>query len=141
MEGQSEVRCDQNTCLIEDRVISYVNEVKPGWIARNYSEFWGRTLKDGMKLRLGTLNPSHSVCILSTDYHILTIICLQSFIYMFTDLLSSWCLIDREYKFLFYRFFYKTDADFLVSFQFLCRRQNILYYMRRFTSILQARNF
>lgn len=32
-----------------------------GWRARNYSDFQGRTLKEGVQLRLGTLNPSGSV--------------------------------------------------------------------------------
>ncbi|EJW77039.1 papain family cysteine protease containing protein, partial [Wuchereria bancrofti] len=31
------------------------------WTARNYSEFWGRTLKDGIRHRLGTLFPEQSV--------------------------------------------------------------------------------
>ncbi|VDM99317.1 unnamed protein product, partial [Thelazia callipaeda] len=31
------------------------------WTARNYSKFWGRTLKDGLRYRLGTLLPEESV--------------------------------------------------------------------------------
>uniref|UniRef100_A0A9J2PZU5 SMB domain-containing protein n=1 Tax=Ascaris lumbricoides TaxID=6252 RepID=A0A9J2PZU5_ASCLU len=31
------------------------------WSARNYSNFWGRTLEDGMRYRLGTLFPDKSV--------------------------------------------------------------------------------
>lgn len=29
-----------------------------GWIASNYSEFWGRTYQDGLSLRLGTNEPT-----------------------------------------------------------------------------------
>lgn len=38
-----------------------LQEFTLGWQAGNYSEFWGRTLRDGVELRLGTLNPSQSV--------------------------------------------------------------------------------
>ncbi|VDK73440.1 unnamed protein product [Litomosoides sigmodontis] len=31
------------------------------WTARNYSQFWGRTLEDGIRHRLGTLFPERSV--------------------------------------------------------------------------------
>lgn len=34
------------------------------WRARNYSEFWGKKLSEGVQLRLGTLNPSNSVSVL-----------------------------------------------------------------------------
>lgn len=40
-----------------------------GWQAGNYSEFWERTLKDGVQLRLGTLNPSQSVSIFKVLLH------------------------------------------------------------------------
>ncbi|XP_076766846.1 putative peptidase C1-like protein F26E4.3 [Xylocopa sonorina] len=58
--------CEQNRCLQESRLIDEINYSKNrfrylSWTARNYSEFWGRTLKEGVQLRLGTLNPSQSV--------------------------------------------------------------------------------
>lgn len=31
------------------------------WTARNYTKFWGKTLEDGIKFRLGTLFPEQSV--------------------------------------------------------------------------------
>lgn len=37
------------------------------WRARNYSEFWGKKLSEGVQLRLGTLNPSNSV----SEYNII----------------------------------------------------------------------
>ncbi|XP_017893645.1 tubulointerstitial nephritis antigen-like isoform X2 [Ceratina calcarata] len=64
----AEVLCEQNRCLQEPDLINEINSnswsssLGPlGWRARNYSEFWGRTLKEGVQLRLGTLNPSRSV--------------------------------------------------------------------------------
>ncbi|XP_071568345.1 uncharacterized peptidase C1-like protein F26E4.3 isoform X3 [Temnothorax nylanderi] len=60
---RAEVLCEENRCLIEPELMEEVNlqEFNLGWRAGNYSEFWGRTLRDGVELRLGTLNPSQSV--------------------------------------------------------------------------------
>ncbi|XP_076297531.1 putative peptidase C1-like protein F26E4.3 [Lasioglossum baleicum] len=60
---RAEVVCEQNRCLQERDLIEEINleSRSLGWRARNYSEFSGRTLSDGVKLRLGTLNPSRSV--------------------------------------------------------------------------------
>ncbi|XP_029159391.1 uncharacterized peptidase C1-like protein F26E4.3 isoform X1 [Nylanderia fulva] len=60
---RAEVLCEENRCLIDPELIEEINlqEQTLGWQASNYSEFWGRTLKDGVQLRLGTLNPSQSV--------------------------------------------------------------------------------
>lgn len=57
---RAEVVCEQNRCLQERDLIEEINLDSPmlGWRARNYSEFSGRTLNEGVKLRLGTLNPS-----------------------------------------------------------------------------------
>ncbi|XP_033327106.2 putative peptidase C1-like protein F26E4.3 isoform X1 [Megalopta genalis] len=61
--SRAEVVCEQNRCLQERDLIEMINYETPvlGWRARNYSEFAGRTLREGMQLRLGTLNPSQSV--------------------------------------------------------------------------------
>lgn len=32
-----------------------------GWTPKNYSEFWGRKYKEGLDLRLGTIEPSYRV--------------------------------------------------------------------------------
>ncbi|XP_076655860.1 putative peptidase C1-like protein F26E4.3 [Halictus rubicundus] len=63
MGERAEVVCEQNRCLQERDLIEEINLESPilGWRARNYSEFSGRTLTEGIKLRLGTLNPSRSV--------------------------------------------------------------------------------
>lgn len=62
---RAEVLCEENRCLIEPELMEEVNlqEQTLGWQVGNYSEFWGRTLQDGVELRLGTLNPSRSVSI------------------------------------------------------------------------------
>ena len=59
----AKVLCEQNRCLQEPELIEEINMLSPilGWTARNYSDFQGRTLKEGVQLRLGTLNPSRSV--------------------------------------------------------------------------------
>ncbi|KAJ8947883.1 hypothetical protein NQ318_010029 [Aromia moschata] len=54
--------CTKDVCLIDPEIINTVNDdVTRGWTASNYSEFWGRTLDDGVKLRLGTLQPQRIV--------------------------------------------------------------------------------
>lgn len=60
---RAEVLCEENRCLIEPDIIDEINVqgFNTEWQAGNYSEFWGRTLQEGMKLRLGTINPSQSV--------------------------------------------------------------------------------
>ncbi|XP_076239499.1 putative peptidase C1-like protein F26E4.3 isoform X2 [Calliopsis andreniformis] len=63
LNGRAEVLCEQNRCLQESELIDEINLLSStlGWRARNYSEFHGRTLREGVKLLLGTLNPSQSV--------------------------------------------------------------------------------
>lgn len=58
--------CEQNRCLVDAQLIGDVNFESPllGWRAENHTEFWGRTLDEGIQLRLGTLNPARSVSII-----------------------------------------------------------------------------
>lgn len=58
-----EMLCESKACLLEERIIDTVNEMSDrfGWTARNYSRFWGRGLDEGIKLRLGTLQPHRFV--------------------------------------------------------------------------------
>ncbi|XP_012253666.1 uncharacterized peptidase C1-like protein F26E4.3 [Athalia rosae] len=60
---RAEMLCETNRCLIEPDVIESVNlpSSRLGWRAGNYSDFYGRTLAEGVLLKLGTLNPSNSV--------------------------------------------------------------------------------
>lgn len=60
---RAEVLCEDNRCLVEPELIDEVNLQSNylGWRAENVSEFWGRSLEDGVLLRLGTLNPSKYV--------------------------------------------------------------------------------
>lgn len=57
------MECTVHECLINQDIIKMVNadEHVLGWRATNYSEFWGRTLQDGVDLRLGTKHPKKSV--------------------------------------------------------------------------------
>ncbi|XP_027794071.2 tubulointerstitial nephritis antigen [Marmota flaviventris] len=51
-------KCSQHTCLVRPELIEHVNQGDYGWTAQNYSQFWGMTLEEGFKFRLGTLPPS-----------------------------------------------------------------------------------
>ena len=61
-----EVRCESKTCLIDERTIEELdNGFNAGlytWKAsRNYSDFWGRSLSEGFKKKLGTIRPERTV--------------------------------------------------------------------------------
>ncbi|KAF5908603.1 tubulointerstitial nephritis antigen-like [Clarias magur] len=53
--------CEQHVCLIEKSMIDAVNRGNYGWKAANYSQFWGMSLDEGLRYRLGTRRPSHSI--------------------------------------------------------------------------------
>lgn len=57
--GGQLIDCESDTCLSEENVVNFVNleAANLGWKATNYSEFWGRKLKDGLIYRLGTFEP------------------------------------------------------------------------------------
>ncbi|KAF2893995.1 hypothetical protein ILUMI_12178 [Ignelater luminosus] len=63
MGNDLKMLCETNACLMEENIISTVNDMSEhyGWTASNYSEFWGRHLDEGIKLRLGTLQPHRFV--------------------------------------------------------------------------------
>ncbi|XP_045625738.1 uncharacterized peptidase C1-like protein F26E4.3 [Procambarus clarkii] len=56
---RGEVSCEQDECMVEKKVIAKVNQGlrQYGWIAGNYSKFWGRKTREGLTLRTGTFNP------------------------------------------------------------------------------------
>lgn len=54
-------KCDGTTCLIQDDLLEKVQHGRYSWSARNYSSFWGRSLDEGIRFRLGTLFPEQSV--------------------------------------------------------------------------------
>ncbi|KAL1501190.1 hypothetical protein ABEB36_006567 [Hypothenemus hampei] len=56
-----EMLCDTHVCLIENEIVDGVNAQGHGWIATNYSKFWGETLERGLQYRLGTLQPQKDV--------------------------------------------------------------------------------
>lgn len=51
-------KCSQHSCLVRPELIEHINQGDYGWAAENYTQFWGMTLEDGFRLRLGTLPPS-----------------------------------------------------------------------------------
>ncbi|KAK4885881.1 hypothetical protein RN001_002152 [Aquatica leii] len=63
MGSKVEMLCENNPCIVEENIINAINERQDhhSWSASNYSEFWGRRLDEGIKLRLGTLQPHRFV--------------------------------------------------------------------------------
>ncbi|CAL8371254.1 unnamed protein product [Boreogadus saida] len=53
--------CEQNACLIENDMIQSVNRGDYGWKATNYTHFYGMSLEDGIRYRLGTQRPSRTI--------------------------------------------------------------------------------
>ncbi|XP_022123584.2 tubulointerstitial nephritis antigen-like [Pieris rapae] len=47
-------KCDSDVCLISDDVVFGVNQPGMTWRASNYSQFFGKKLKDGLIYKLGT---------------------------------------------------------------------------------------
>ncbi|KAJ0171568.1 hypothetical protein K1T71_013118 [Dendrolimus kikuchii] len=54
-ESTSNWQCEQKTCLMDEEIIENVNSRRLSWRAANYSEFYGKTLEDGLTYKLGTL--------------------------------------------------------------------------------------
>lgn len=53
--------CENHACLIEADMINAINRGNYGWRAGNYSQFWGMSLDEGIRYRLGTNKPSRTV--------------------------------------------------------------------------------
>lgn len=53
MANQTEMLCEQHTCMMEPELINDINQHSDnyGWTATNYSDFWGRRLEEGITLR------------------------------------------------------------------------------------------
>ncbi|KAG8291692.1 Tubulointerstitial nephritis antigen-like [Homalodisca vitripennis] len=52
-----EMVCSQNKCLVDPELLTSINQDRfAGYKVANYTEFWGRTLNEGMARRLGTLH-------------------------------------------------------------------------------------
>lgn len=58
---QSNWKCSNEVCLVRPDLIHHINSGDYGWKADNYTQFWGMTLEEGFRKRLGTLPPSHSL--------------------------------------------------------------------------------
>ncbi|NXX76904.1 TINAG protein, partial [Urocolius indicus] len=59
--SQSLWKCSKEVCLVRQNLIQHINSGDYGWKAGNYSQFWGMTVEEGFKKRLGTFPPSHSL--------------------------------------------------------------------------------
>ncbi|XP_036718263.1 tubulointerstitial nephritis antigen-like isoform X5 [Balaenoptera musculus] len=68
-KGQWE--CDQEPCLVDENMIKAINQGNYGWRAGNHSAFWGMTLDEGIRYRLGTIRPSSSVTNMN-EIHVVT---------------------------------------------------------------------
>ncbi|XP_012620923.1 tubulointerstitial nephritis antigen-like isoform X2 [Microcebus murinus] len=68
-KGQWE--CDQEPCLVDQDMINAINQGNYGWRAGNHSAFWGMTLDEGIRYRLGTIRPSSSVMNMNEIYTVL----------------------------------------------------------------------
>lgn len=68
-KGQWE--CDQEPCLVDPAMIKAINRGNYGWQAGNHSAFWGMTLDEGIRYRLGTIRPSSSVMNMNEIYTVL----------------------------------------------------------------------
>ncbi|XP_058855409.1 tubulointerstitial nephritis antigen-like [Acipenser ruthenus] len=53
--------CENHACLVEADMINAINRGDYGWRAGNYSQFWGMSLDEGIRYRLGTNKPSRTV--------------------------------------------------------------------------------
>uniref|UniRef100_A0A8C3T4V8 Tubulointerstitial nephritis antigen like 1 n=1 Tax=Chelydra serpentina TaxID=8475 RepID=A0A8C3T4V8_CHESE len=59
--GNGNWDCEQHACLIDGEMIDAINRGNYGWRAANYSHFWGMTLDEGVRYRLGTIKPPSMV--------------------------------------------------------------------------------
>ncbi|ALC42487.1 Swim [Drosophila busckii] len=56
------VQCDKDLCLTDDELVHSVNSIHQlGWSARKYDEWWGHKYSEGLRLRLGTKEPTYRV--------------------------------------------------------------------------------
>ncbi|KAH8415817.1 hypothetical protein KR222_001461 [Zaprionus bogoriensis] len=61
LEG-GRVSCDQALCVTDDDLVHSVNSINElGWSARRYDEWWGHKYSEGLRLRLGTKEPTFRV--------------------------------------------------------------------------------
>ncbi|XP_060072322.1 tubulointerstitial nephritis antigen-like isoform X1 [Ylistrum balloti] len=60
-QNQQRWNCTKHVCLIQTKLIGQVNSHDSGWRAGNYSAFWGMTLDEGIRYRLGTIPPDADV--------------------------------------------------------------------------------
>uniref|UniRef100_A0A0N5AZQ7 SMB domain-containing protein n=1 Tax=Syphacia muris TaxID=451379 RepID=A0A0N5AZQ7_9BILA len=52
--------CESEICLVQSSVLQQLRDGDYLWTAKNYTKFWGKTLAEGVRYRLGTLFPEKS---------------------------------------------------------------------------------
>lgn len=56
------VECDRDLCITDDNLVRSVNSIHNlGWSARKYDNWWGHKYAEGLRLRLGTKEPTFRV--------------------------------------------------------------------------------
>lgn len=83
--------CEEDACLSDDKAIAEINNHAKilGWEAHNYTEFYGRKLKDGLIYRLGTFEPRIKVKSMSRLGHNADILPKS-----FSSLANGWIISD-----------------------------------------------
>ena len=83
--------CEEDVCLSDEQTISDINRNTSilGWEAQNYTEFYGRKLKDGLIYRLGTFEPRVKVKSMSRLGHNADILPKN-----FSSLRNGWIISD-----------------------------------------------
>lgn len=83
--------CEEDACLSDEKAISDINSNSRilGWKAQNYTEFYGRKLKEGLIYRLGTFEPRVKVKSMSRLGHNADILPKS-----FTSLGNGWIISD-----------------------------------------------
>ncbi|XP_024080328.1 tubulointerstitial nephritis antigen-like isoform X2 [Cimex lectularius] len=60
------ISCDEEVCVVDDKLISLVNSRNLGWTASKQNEFWGLTIREGFAKLLGTFYFSQKVLRMSS---------------------------------------------------------------------------
>jgi hypothetical protein len=68
-----EVRCEEKDCLIDDRSgpeleIGFQSGQYSWQPSQNYSDFWGKSLREGFSKKLGTIRPERTVSLSVSSY-------------------------------------------------------------------------
>ena len=66
MVGCMDMMCTTHQCMMEEKVITALNKGEDnsmyGWKPANFTEFWGKTLEEGINGKLGADKPVKVSC-------------------------------------------------------------------------------